>query len=146
MSNESSASETTPLRRPDDRYINSLQQTSPPLTPSSSATFNNYQTRNPSSVRNNLTSSLTDPINLASTTVAISNHNNNNIEVHLSSSHQQQHLNNNNNSNSEIFIKMETNKRILYRVGLDVLILLCGKWKNNINNLFKSKLNKSVKF
>ncbi|XP_046810389.1 putative phosphatidate phosphatase isoform X2 [Lucilia cuprina] len=128
MSNESSASETTPLRRPDDRYnINSLQQTSPPLTPSSSTTFNNYQTRNPSSVRNNLTSSLTDPINLASTTVAISNHNNNNIEVHLSSSHQhQQHLNNNNNnSNSEIFIKMETNKRILYRVGLDVLILLC---------------------
>ncbi|XP_065368029.1 putative phosphatidate phosphatase isoform X2 [Calliphora vicina] len=127
MSNESSASETTPLRRPDDRYINSLPQTPPPTSSSSSTTFNNFQTRN--SVRNNnnstnLTSSLTDPINLASTTVAIANHNNNNIEVHLS--HHHPHLsNNNNNSNSELFIKMETNKRILYRVGLDVLILLC---------------------
>ncbi|KAM7344606.1 wunen isoform 2-T2 [Cochliomyia hominivorax] len=136
MSNESSASETTPLRRPDDRYINSQQHTPPPTSSSSSITFNSLQTRN-SNRNTNLTSSLTDPINLASTTVAISNHNNNNIEVHLNHRHQQQpHINNNynnnnnnnnrNSSNSELFIKMETNKGILYRVGLDVFILLCA--------------------
>lgn len=134
MSNESSASETTPLRRPDDintnRYFrNSPQNTSPPPpTSSSSLTFNSLQTRN-SHRNSNLTSSVTDPTNLASTTVAIANHNNNNIEVRLNRHSLNNNNNNNYHNNSELYIKMETNKRILYRVGLDVLILLCGKFK-----------------
>lgn len=143
MSNESSASETTPLRRPDDKINNhiSLPQQA---TTSSLLTLNNYRTLN---VNSNITSSVTDPtINLATTTVSIANHNNNSIEVHLNHSPHQRHNssysssnNNNNNYNNNsnngvgasevLFIKMETNKRILYRVGLDVLILLCGKFK-----------------
>ena len=143
MSNESSASETTPLRRPDDKinnHINSPQQ----ATSSSSLAFNNYRTL---TLNSNITSLVTDPtISLATTTVAIANLNNNSIEVHLNHPRHQRrnssYNNNNNNNNynesstsggggaSEVlFIKMETNKRILYRVGLDVLILLCGKFK-----------------
>lgn len=136
MSNESSASETTPLRPADERFNNLLQQTPPQ---SSSSTFKKFETRNfPHNNNNtNLTSSITEPTNLASTTVTLANHNNNNnsIQVHLS--HQNHHHQHCSTENSEkIFIQMETNKRILYRVGLDVLILLCGKFHPTSYTIF----------
>ncbi|KAH8373601.1 hypothetical protein KR200_002628 [Drosophila serrata] len=90
MSNESSASETTPLRRPETQVIE----------------------------------------NVAQTVVNSSNNNNNNygdtVAVRLQggdSSHQQQEQQQ--QQQQQPPTDMDTNKRILCRVGLDILILLC---------------------
>ncbi|XP_020798958.1 putative phosphatidate phosphatase isoform X3 [Drosophila serrata] len=90
MSNESSVSETTPLRRPETQAIE----------------------------------------NVAQTVVNSSNNNNNNygdtVAVRLQggdSSHQQQEQQQ--QQQQQPATDMDTNKRILCRVGLDILILLC---------------------
>lgn len=97
MRNESSASETTPLRRPESESPDNVAQ-------------NHRQ--------------LTDP-------VVNNNHSNSNknksdygdsVTVRLQDSED----NNKQQQQSEA-TNMDTNKRILCRVGLDVLILLCGK-------------------
>lgn len=100
MSTETSASETTPLRRSENETPDHKE-----LAQSNS--------------------------NSRQTTVNSNNNNySNSVQVRLqeqdrdSDSEQQQHT---------ATITMDTNKRILCRVGLDVLILLCGKYKNSTN-------------
>ncbi|XP_059224494.1 putative phosphatidate phosphatase isoform X1 [Stomoxys calcitrans] len=142
MSNDSSASETTPLRRPEESY-----QQLPEDSLSASVTTDLL-----TSSRNGLSVSVASQHNNSATpttqlpsdyfqsarshTVAVANHNNNHIEVRLSQNNRPQHNSGRNrlnptqaNGSSETpvyLIKMDTtNKRILCRVGLDVLILIC---------------------
>lgn len=120
MSNESSASETTPLRRPES-LLSAAESTT---NVASNRNNNNNNTRH----LNNIPTAQTE-LDTASDRV----YNNFRIE---------ERLNTNNNNHSEPQQPqqpqqqqpqqrhkkdMDTNKRILCRVGLDVLILLCGE-------------------
>ncbi|EDW01213.1 putative phosphatidate phosphatase isoform X1 [Drosophila grimshawi] len=104
MSNESSASETTPLRRPES-----------PLSADSSA---NVASGNNNNNHNN-NKNAAPPAQITLTIPSSSNDNNStsSIEERLQSNIQQQTQQN--------ITNMDTNKRILCRVGLDILILLC---------------------
>ncbi|XP_030381933.1 putative phosphatidate phosphatase isoform X2 [Scaptodrosophila lebanonensis] len=109
MSNESSASETTPLRRPESQLSGGVDLAA--------------------NVANN------NALGTAQTTVVLANSSNkniydsSNIEVRLHDNNGNSSGSNNNNTRSsqqQLTIKnMDTNKRILCRVGLDIIILLC---------------------
>lgn len=102
MRNESSASETTPLRRPESESPDNVAQNHGQLT----VVNNNH------SNSNNNNSNYGDSV-----TVRLQDNNeDNNIQQQQSKA-----------------TNMDTNKRILCRVGLDVLILLCGKLWNLFN-------------
>lgn len=113
MSNESSASETTPLRRPESQ-LSAAES-------SSTNVANNSNNNNDSS--NNITAAQTE-LTFPSPSVynnfrieeRLNANNNNHCEPQQQQRQQQSHKNN-----------MDTNKRILCRVGLDILILLCGE-------------------
>lgn len=115
MSNESSASETTPLRRPESQ-LSAAESSSTNVANNSNNNNNNVSSNN---------------INPAQTelTFPTSTNNYNNFRI-------EERLNANNNNHSEPQQQqqqqchknnMDTNKRILCRVGLDILILLCGE-------------------
>ncbi|XP_037945966.1 putative phosphatidate phosphatase isoform X2 [Teleopsis dalmanni] len=116
MSNDSSASETTPLRRPENQLSEDVRNNI--ATTSQHSRNQNVDNGLQTNKNHNLNGNKSNNIS-SDTTVTLNNRNNNNFEVHLGNSI------NNNNNNSTSQLKMETNKRILYRVGLDVLILLC---------------------
>ncbi|XP_034655067.1 putative phosphatidate phosphatase isoform X1 [Drosophila subobscura] len=98
MSNESSVSETTPLRRP-------------PSQLSAESEANVANTRQATTVV-----SLVDNNNLSSN----NNHYSNLVEVRLQAAEENQQQ-----QQQQQGENMDTNKRILCRVGLDILILLC---------------------
>lgn len=126
MSSELSVSETTPLRRPD---LNEELSTSTP-TRSVNANhnnFNNHQSVTTNGVITNHKNSNSINSN------HINNHNNhhynnNHIEIESVINHIESNSfdhQTNNHSNGNIHPTMETNKRILCRIGTDVLILMC---------------------
>ncbi|XP_075166536.1 wunen isoform X2 [Haematobia irritans] len=152
MSNDSSASETTPLRRPEESYHRRHRDYQlPEDSLSASTTTDLLKSSSLLPSRNGL--SVSSPTNRASTqlpvnhlengrsnTVAIANNNNNHIEVCVSQEHHNTPHNRSNRSSPietndssranhspvDHLIKMDTtNKRILCRIGLDVLILIC---------------------
>ncbi|KAH8407657.1 hypothetical protein KR222_009484 [Zaprionus bogoriensis] len=109
MSNESSASETTPLRRPESELSAAESNTSVARAGAPHSFSNTRQANN----SNNATPAQTE--------LNIPSYNNFHIEERLTA---------NNNNHTEQHQQqqrkdMDTNKRILCRVGLDVLILLC---------------------
>ncbi|KAH8297353.1 hypothetical protein KR044_010570, partial [Drosophila immigrans] len=114
MSNESSASETTPLRRPDSQ--------------SSANSGTNVATNNNHVDRSNLNTGQTaldipssnsnHPHNLTNSHVGERLHNDNNQQARQAQQQQQQQ--------KQQTIDMDTNRRILFRVGFDILILLCA--------------------
>jgi len=113
MSNESSASETTPLRRPESQL--------------SANSGTNVATNNYHVDRSSLNTGQT-ALDIPSNNDTNSNLNNSRIEERL-------HNDNNNRTQQplqqqqtqQLRKDMETNKRILCRVGIDIVILLCGK-------------------
>lgn len=111
MSNESSASETTPLRRPES-------QLSAGLVANVASSNNNKHVINigisPPAQTTALTANNDSNAIIEERLQGVNNNNNNSNSNHTQQ--QQQHTKN-----------MDTNKRILCRVGLDILILLCGK-------------------
>ncbi|XP_054088744.1 putative phosphatidate phosphatase isoform X2 [Zeugodacus cucurbitae] len=126
MSNESAAIEVTPLHRPERQ--NSADVSSSSLLLVKTRDVEN-RCRNPNhncndiggnncSCSNGYHSNTTIP---ASATVAIANLNNNNIEVRLGAGY----TGASSNEHVSKTIKMDHNKRVLYRVALDVFILLC---------------------
>ncbi|XP_017066239.1 putative phosphatidate phosphatase isoform X2 [Drosophila eugracilis] len=97
MSNETSASETTPLRRPE------------------------HQSQDNNVAQNN---GRQTTLNVVNSTHSSNNNNNNygdSVEVRL----QERDSDNTQNQQQQQTDTMDTNKRILCRVGLDILILLC---------------------
>ncbi|XP_030559970.1 putative phosphatidate phosphatase isoform X1 [Drosophila novamexicana] len=100
MSNESSASETTPLRRPESQ-----------LSAESSANV---------AINNNNKHVTIVGVPPAQTALTIPSNIENNFSIE-----ERLHSNNNNRDQQQHNKTMDTNKRILCRVGLDVLILLC---------------------
>lgn len=102
MSNESSASETTPLRRPESQ-----------LSAESSANV---------AINNNNKHVTIVGVPPAQTALTIPSNIENNFSIE-----ERLHSNNNNRDQQQHNKTMDTNKRILCRVGLDVLILLCGE-------------------
>ncbi|KAH8370909.1 hypothetical protein KR093_005519, partial [Drosophila rubida] len=109
MRNESSASETTPLRRPDSQ--------SSAHSGTNVARNNNHVDR--SSLNTGQTTlNLPSSNNLDNSHVGERLHNdNNNLNSRQAPQQQQQQQQN---------IDMDTNRRILYRVALDIFILLCA--------------------
>ncbi|EDW08111.2 putative phosphatidate phosphatase isoform X1 [Drosophila mojavensis] len=116
MSNESSASETTPLRRPES-------QLSAALVANVASSNNNKHVINidvptPAQAIALTTNSDSNSI-IEERLQSITNNNNNNNDSNINHTQQQHPQQQQNNKN------MDTNKRILCRVGLDILILLC---------------------
>ncbi|XP_011210385.2 putative phosphatidate phosphatase isoform X1 [Bactrocera dorsalis] len=126
MSNESAAIEATPLRRP-ERQNSADVSSSSLLLVKSRDVENSYQNPNHNCndiggincICNNGYHSNTNVT--PSTTVAIANLNNNNVEVRLGAGLTWE----SSNEHTSKIIKMDHNKRVLYRVALDVFILLC---------------------
>lgn len=150
MSNDSSASETTPLRRPEENLSCSHLPEEDSLT-AATVTSDLLTTRNGFPVATTTSTSSAFSQNAATyqqnvrasnTIASIANHNNNHIEVRLSCPQQQNirhrsdqpdlnHRQPNGTCQTQppYVINMDTtNKRILCRVGLDILILICGKY------------------
>lgn len=140
MSNDSSASETTPLRRPEEESYRHLPVDEDSLT--ASVTTKLLTSRNGLPVASTSHNGVRS--NARFNTIAVAHHgnssNNNtnhNIEVHLTAASDQLRHRSPLDSNHSPFAptpnvnylnKMDTtNKRILCRIGLDVLILICGK-------------------
>ncbi|XP_058976475.1 putative phosphatidate phosphatase isoform X1 [Musca domestica] len=138
MSNDSSASETTPLRRPEEESYRHLPVDENSLT--ASVTTKLLTSRNGLPVAS--TSHNGVKSNARFNTIAVAHHgnssNNNtnhNIEVHLTAASDQLRHRSPLDANHSPFTptpnvnylnKMDTtNKRILCRIGLDVLILIC---------------------
>ncbi|KAH8391133.1 hypothetical protein KR215_007560, partial [Drosophila sulfurigaster] len=107
MSNESSASETTPLRRPDSQLSAN--------SGTNVATNNNHVDRS--------------KLNTGQTTLDIPRSNSNHLSNNLNSfTNQQQHTRQaqQQQQQQQQTTDMDTNKRILCRVALDIFILLCA--------------------
>lgn len=120
MSNESSASETTPLRRPE-----SLLSAAESTTNVASNSKNNNNTRHLNNIPPTAQTELDAPSDSVYNNFRIeerlnTNNNNNHSEPQQPQQPQQQQQQRHKKD-------MDTNKRILCRVGLDVLILLCGE-------------------
>ncbi|XP_023171536.2 putative phosphatidate phosphatase isoform X2 [Drosophila hydei] len=109
MSNESSASETTPLRRPESQLSAGL------VANVASSNYNKHVINigiSPPAQTTALTANNDSNAIIEERLQGVNNNNNNSNSNHTQQ--QQQHTKN-----------MDTNKRILCRVGLDILILLC---------------------
>lgn len=150
MSNDSSASETTPLRRPEENLsCNHLPEedslTAATVTSDLLTTRNGFPvatTTSTSSAFSQNAANYQQNVRASNTIASIANHNNNRIEVRLSCPQQQNirhrsdqpdlnHRQPNGTCQTQppYVINMDTtNKRILCRVGLDILILICGKY------------------
>lgn len=119
MSSEQSVSETTPLRRPD---LNDDLSTSTP-TRSVNANYNNHNNHNHhQQLQQTTTNGSINNKNLNSIHPC-HNNNNNHIEIDSGINHIASSSSNNNCDRNSL--TMETNKRILCRIGTDVLILMC---------------------
>lgn len=115
MSSELSVSETTPLRRPD---LNDELATSTPTRSVNANTNHNHISAN-GLINNN--KNLNSTAHPNGNTNNNNNTYNNNIEIDLA-------INRIDNNNCDLHhhpFTMETNKRILCRIGTDVLILMC---------------------
>lgn len=128
MSNESAAIEVTSLHRPERKNSADVSSSSLLLVKSRDVE-NRY--RNPNHNCNEICGKNCTCSNgyhskttvAPSTTVAIAHLNNNNVEVRLGAGCTGE----SSNEHASKTIKMDHNKRVLYRVALDVFILLCGK-------------------
>lgn len=127
MSNESSASETTPLRRPES-------QLSAALVANVASSNNNKHVINigiPTPAETTALTTNNDSNSIIEERLqGITNNNNNNNSSNINHTQQQHPQQQQNNKN------MDTNKRILCRVGLDILILLCGKCLTLVINTY----------
>lgn len=116
MSNESSPSETTPLRRPESQ-LSAAESTTNVASNSNNNKRHLNSSNNISPAQTELTIPGDSIYNNFRIEERLSTNNNNHSEPQQEQQQQQQHQKKN----------MDTNKRILCRVGLDVLILLCGE-------------------
>ncbi|XP_036330256.1 putative phosphatidate phosphatase isoform X2 [Rhagoletis pomonella] len=137
MSNESTASESTPFRRPEsqnsfdvsssllllaksrdvEKHYRNLNHNSNDISNSNCSCDNVNGNGNGNGNSNSNTSSATVSTTAA---LAIANLNNNNVEVRLCAGSGEESIEQISKTN-----KMDHNKRVLYRVALDVFILLC---------------------
>lgn len=114
MSNESSASETTPLRPPES-LLSAAESSSTNVA--NNSINNNDSSNNINPAQTELTfPNSTNNYNNFRIEERLNANNNNHSEPQQQQQQQQCHKNN-----------MDTNKRILCRVGLDILIQLCGE-------------------
>lgn len=128
MSNESAAIEVTLLHRP-VRQNSADVSSSSLLLVTSRDVENRY--RDPNHNCNDIggincscsNGYHTNTTVATSTTVAIANLNNNNVKVRTGAGFSGE----SSNDHVSKTIKMDHNKRVLYRIALDVFILLCGK-------------------
>ncbi|XP_055854150.1 putative phosphatidate phosphatase isoform X2 [Episyrphus balteatus] len=116
MSSELSVSETTPLRRPD--LSDELSTSTPTRSVNVNVNHNNHNNHHQTATNGSINNKNSNSSN--HTRLNNNNHNNNNIEIDSAGIHR---IDNNNCDHNSY--TMETNKRILCRIGTDVLILMC---------------------